>query len=62
MKKALINNRLYDVVDMQEYSKNQDLYNPRFTAIEGHGKVLPIRIEMNLELVYIIRMTELSVR
>ena len=43
MKKALINNRLYDVVDMQEYSKNQDLYNPRFTAIEGHGKVLPIK-------------------
>ena len=43
MKKALINNRLYDVVSMQEYSKNQDLYNPRFTAIEGHGKVLPIK-------------------
>lgn len=43
MKKALINNRLYDVVDMQEYSKNQDIYNPRFTAIEGHGKVLPIK-------------------
>ena len=43
MKKALINNRIYDVVDMQEYSKNQDIYNASFTAIEGHGKVLPIK-------------------
>ena len=43
MKKALINNRLYDVVDMEEYTEHQDLYNPRFTAIEGHGKVLPIK-------------------
>lgn len=43
MKKALIDNRLYDVVDMDEYTKNRDLYNPRFTAIQGHGKVLPIK-------------------
>lgn len=43
MKKALINNRLYDVVDMDEYTEHQDLYNPRFTAIETNGKVLPIK-------------------
>lgn len=43
MKKALINNRLYDVIDRNEYIDHRDLYNPRFTAIEGHGKVLPIR-------------------
>ena len=34
MKKALINNRLYDVVDKEEYSANRDIYNPRFTAIQ----------------------------
>ena len=43
MKKALINNRLYDVVAMDEYTDNQDLYKPRFTAIEAHDKVLPIK-------------------
>ena len=43
MPKALINNRLYDVVTMDEYTDNQDLYNPRFTAIEAHDKVLPIK-------------------
>ena len=43
MKKALINNRLYDVVDMEEYTQNRDLYNPKFTAIEAHNKVFPIK-------------------
>ena len=43
MKKALINNRLYDVVTMDEYTDNQDLYHPRFTAIEAHDQVLPIK-------------------
>lgn len=43
MKKALIGNRLYDVVDKEEYSVNRDIYNPRFTAIQTHGQVYPIK-------------------
>ena len=43
MKKALINNRLYDVVDKEEYYVNHDIYNPRFTAIQTHGHVYPVK-------------------
>lgn len=45
MKKIPLNNRLYDVVTMDEYNSNRDLYNPKFTAIEIEhaGVVLPIK-------------------
>lgn len=42
MKKAKIGNKLYDVTSMDEYTQHPDLYNPRLTAIQGHGKILPI--------------------
>lgn len=43
MKKMEIEGRLYSVASMQEYVEKPDLYSPRFTAIEGHGMVMPIR-------------------
>lgn len=42
MKKAKIGNKLYDVTTMDEYIQYPDLYNPKLTAIEAHGKVLPV--------------------
>lgn len=43
MKKIELNKRLYTVTTMTDYTNNQELYNPRFTAIEtGNGTVLPI--------------------
>ena len=44
MKKAEINGRLYNVVEMDEFTDHPDLYNPKFTAIERPGEcVLPIK-------------------
>lgn len=43
MKKMQINNRLYSVVDMTEYTDHQDLYNSKTTAIQIGDIVLPIR-------------------
>lgn len=44
MKKIEIEGRLYNVVGMNEYTDNPDLYNPKFTAIESNdGLVMPIR-------------------
>lgn len=44
MKKMVIKDRLYTVVTMDEYTKNQELYNPKFTAIQcSNGEVLPIK-------------------
>lgn len=44
MKKMLINNRLYEVTTMEDYTDNKSLYNPKFTAIENNnGQVLPIK-------------------
>ena len=43
MKKMQIENRLYSVTTMNEYTNTPDLYNPKFTAIQAHGIVMPIR-------------------
>lgn len=44
MKKIQINKKIFEVVDMDEYTDHQDLYNPKLTAIElKDGSVLPIR-------------------
>lgn len=43
MKKKEIENKLYNVVGVDEFTEKPDLYNPRFTAIEDHGLVMPIR-------------------
>jgi hypothetical protein len=43
MKKVQLENRLYSVATMDEYTKNPDLFSPKFTAIEAHGTVMPIR-------------------
>ena len=43
MKKIELEGRLYNVTSMDDYTRNIELYNPRFTAIEQNGIVLPIR-------------------
>ena len=44
MKKVELDNRLYNVTDMNEFTDHPDLYNPKFTAIEIPGTcVLPIK-------------------
>lgn len=43
MKKMQINNKIYNVVTMSEYVATQELYDEKFTAIQGHGIVLPIK-------------------
>lgn len=43
MKKIELENKIYNVVTMEEYTENPDLYNPKFTAIETHNTVLPIK-------------------
>ena len=43
MKKVEINNKLYTVCTMDEYTDAKCMYNPKFTAIETNGVVLPIR-------------------
>lgn len=42
MKKMEIQGRLYSVVSVDEFTDKPDLYNPRFTAIEDHGIVMPL--------------------
>ena len=43
MKKVELDGRLYSVTSMSDYTDNQALYSPRFTAINiGNGTVLPI--------------------
>ena len=43
MKMMQIGDRLYTVVTREEYAKNPELYNPKSTALEVNGRVLPIR-------------------
>ena len=43
MKKMEIDNKLYNVVTMQQYTTNIDLYNPKNTAIELGNIVLPLK-------------------
>lgn len=43
MKKIELDNKLYNVVTMQEYTTNRDLYNPKNTAIELGNIVLPLK-------------------
>lgn len=43
MKKMQINNKIYNVVTMSEYVATQELYDEKFTAIQDHGIVLPIK-------------------
>ena len=42
MKKVEIGRKLYSVVTMTEYTDNYDIYNPKSTAVEVAGRVLPI--------------------
>lgn len=43
MKKAKIGTKLYTVIDKEEYQLNSELYNARFTAIETHNSVYPLK-------------------
>ena len=43
MKKMEIERKLYSVTTMTDYTDNSDVYNPKTTAIEVAGRVLPIR-------------------
>lgn len=43
MKKMQINNKIYNVVTMSEYVATQEIFDEKFTAIQGHGIVLPIK-------------------
>lgn len=43
MKKVQIGNRIYNVETMQNVAAHPELYNAKFTAIEGHGMVMPIQ-------------------
>lgn len=42
MKKMKIGDRVYDVTTVEEYAKNEVLYDPAYTAIEHEGLALPI--------------------
>ena len=42
MKKMKIGDRVYDVTTVEEYTKNQELYDPAYTAVEHDGLALPI--------------------
>lgn len=48
MKKIELENRLYNIVPISEYTDHQDLYAPKFTAIEHSGTVLPLRSKTDL--------------
>lgn len=43
MKKAELANKLYNVCSMDEFTDNQDMYTPKFTAIERDKVILPIK-------------------
>ena len=43
MKKMEINQKIYNVVTMDEYINSSELYENKFTAIQDHGLVLPIK-------------------
>ena len=43
MKKMEINNKIYNVVTIDEYRNSSELYDNKFTAIQDHGIVLPIK-------------------
>lgn len=43
MKKVELGRKIYTVVSKEEYTKNNDLYNPKSTAIMLGDKVLPVR-------------------
>lgn len=46
MKKAELDGKLYTVCDMDDFTDHQDLYNPRFTAIERQNTVLPVHTKV----------------
>ena len=43
IKKAKVDNKIYDVVTFEEYTSNPTAYIPEFTAIEDEGMIYPIR-------------------
>lgn len=48
MKKAEIDNKLYNVTNIDDFTDHPDLYTPKFTAIERSGEcILPIRNRAN---------------
>ena len=50
MKKIKINNRILNVTDMNDFTKNYEAYNPKLTAIERpDGTVLPVRSKTDTE-------------
>lgn len=46
MKKAELDGRLYNVCDMNDFTDNPELYNPRFTAIQRDNVVLPVHTKV----------------
>ena len=49
MKKIRIENRIYDVVDINEFANHRELYPPKFTAIQYGDTVLPIKNKISDE-------------
>ena len=46
--KANINNKIYDVVDIEEYERNPNIYDPNYTAIRmNDGFLYPIRTKID---------------
>lgn len=43
MKKIELGRKLYNVCDIDEYTENQEVYNPKSTALIVGDKVLPVR-------------------
>lgn len=43
MKKIELQNKIFNVTSIDDYCSNIDIHNSKFTAIEGHGVVLPVK-------------------
>lgn len=49
MEKSKIKDKIYDVVNFEDYMKNKDLYDPAFTAIKDGDYLYPIRTKTSNE-------------
>lgn len=43
VKKAKVDNKIYDVISFSDYATKPEAYVPEFTAIENEGSIYPIR-------------------